>query len=162
MKRLILLAFFALMHVAFAGHDHSIEVNIDGWVIEADTAGVGGPGVDRVVTRVFLSHSKLKLEAKMELDEVALYVLWDHLKKLPRIKKPKASENFVKLQLDKDEYVETSKAIALVSLWLDTSKSKWKSDQEELLAALQKGSFPDSATNFAKEAQQASKTSQKK
>ncbi|MES2981794.1 MAG: hypothetical protein V4727_05715 [Verrucomicrobiota bacterium] len=162
MKRLILLVFMALMHSAVAGYDHSFEASIDGWVISADTAGLGGPGENRVATRVFLSHPKLKFEAQMELDGVALYVVWDHLDKLPRIKKPKASENFVKLQSDKDEYLESSRAIALVSLWLDTNKSKWKSDHAELLAALQGGSFPDSATKYVKEAQQASKASQKK
>ncbi len=153
MKKLILLTLLALIGQANAGYDHSFEASIDGWVITVDTAGLGRGEDQRVATRVFLSHPNLKVDAKMELDSGALYVAWEHLSKLPRVKKSKAGENYVRLDSNKEEYIDAAKAIPLICLWLDTQKSSWRSNDKSLLDALKERPFPESVAAHIKKAQ---------
>ena len=142
-------AFLVLLVAAtscFAGFDESLDAHLGEWTIRMDTAGKQD---GRVVTRVFAERSGASNEAQLELPDSALFILWTHLRKLPRqpkqldFKRPKTDHVILNTDFGRCELLTDERAIALLRLWLDTHRAEWRAtDSPELQTALRSTFFP--------------------
>jgi hypothetical protein len=140
-------AFFIILFATtsvLASEDMSLEAHLGNWTLRADTEGLG----DRVVTRVFAERTNPKMEAQMELPFDALYILTEHLSKLPKkrfifghIKLPK--NDYVHVSELHDDIFTSATSLALFRLWLDDHRAQWNAaDSPELEKALRTKLFP--------------------
>jgi len=162
MKTFILI-YVALITVCLGGHDESISIGYDGWDVELITVGGYGENRDEVVTRVSLSHEDHPLSAIFHLPLSHFYTLWRHLEMLPKSKVYKRNQGFkepakfVYLSSHNHVFLEPTKALPLVMLWLDTHRGLWTTPtnkelikeaqgphHERLQSELRDGFFPPS------------------